>query len=102
MAKQKIKVSASYREITKIIIIKEIPKGIYITKAQEAFGEICKELADWDLKSITLSSHSKGEKSYHEYEIIFNRTFEYSSGVTYKIRNIFEAQDWGEITEDEL
>jgi hypothetical protein len=105
MTKKKVKILASYHEITKIEIIRETPEGIYLKKVQEAFGRICKELdflGAGDLKSINLSSWSDKEKHYSKYIIIFNKTFNHPNDITSKIRNIFEYQDWGEKIEDGL
>jgi len=93
--KEALKFSSSCREITRITVTMEITKGLYITKAQEAFGKVCEKLDDYQLGSISLSSYSTSKSSIHTYVIIFNRTFNYPSDITKEVKLIFSMQDWG-------
>jgi hypothetical protein len=81
--------------LTRITIIRKVPKGIYLTKSQEAFGKAIKELDYYGLLSITQNSNLKDNIFYHIYELTFQKNPKYMSDFRSKVRLAFSSQDWG-------
>lgn len=96
--------SSSSKRYTEVEIIRKVPKGIYTTKHHEALGKIWAKLAyDYDLISIK-EEEPLLKNGFYNYKFIvtLKRIPVHTSSISATVEAIFEFQDWGEKTQDEL